>query len=134
MKHLLIIVVFILADSTFLFSQDSNDLYKLEQKASNCQFSPSVCASQYYQDLDNLLNTTYKKGLSLRAISDQLKYREAQREWLKYRDAQFQKILSNFLQENQMRENEMREVERVEVLGQKSEVVKKRVLYLLSTF
>jgi uncharacterized protein YecT (DUF1311 family) len=103
-------------------------IYILDQNEQDCLdkgISMKGCVLNNYQEIDQLLNQVYQRGLlKFNKKVDKKKYLLEQRKWLRYRDQEFKK--------NNEKEKGNGSMGSMMSQNDNAIIVKKRVLYLLS--
>ena len=92
-KHLFFLLFLI---SLSAYSQKNETIQKLDKELQKClddtQNNMLNCTRVYYNQIDDLLNVTYKKIRTLLTKSEQEKLKNKQLAWLKKRDKYFKKV------------------------------------------
>ena len=92
-KHLFFLLFLI---SLSAYSQKNETIQKLDKELQKClddtQNNMLNCTRVYYNQIDDLLNVTYKKIRTSLTKSEQEKLKNQQLAWLKKRDLYFKKV------------------------------------------
>ena len=109
--------------------QNTSDI--IEKELSRCleeSFSTANqrdCINKAYEDWDKLLNQTYQSLIKELSEESKIQLKESQRNWLKYRDTEFNFINKYYFQDKQGTLNY------VIADSKKMEIIKQRTLMLL---
>jgi uncharacterized protein YecT (DUF1311 family) len=107
MKYLIITILFLFANfasfSQSTFSKDTSFIerqYFREASKAASTGEENEAAQKYYDSYDNLLNKTYRLLLSKLSSTDKTSFINAQKQWIIFRDLEFNNIDLLFSSDN----------------------------------